>query len=185
MSPERTHGRLSAALDAPPSNARVASGELDAALERLIRRRCDAAHAEGELRARNSAAGALEAACAQLERAREEAAAALARQSVELAVEIAGVLVRREIEAGRHALETIVRESLAASGVGRGACVVHLNPSDATMLAEVRFRAGTTIEADDAIPRGDVHVSTPHGLLVRETAEALRSIHDRLLGALA
>jgi flagellar biosynthesis/type III secretory pathway protein FliH len=49
----------------------------------------------------------------------------------------------------------------------------------------VRFRAGTELEPDDAVARGDVHVETPHGLLVRETSEALRSIHERLLGELS
>jgi flagellar biosynthesis/type III secretory pathway protein FliH len=144
-----------------------------------------AARAVGLRGAGLRAAAALDAACARLDQAREEAAASLALHAVQLAVEIAQTLVRAEVSAGRHDLEAIVREALAASGVGRGDCVVHLNPLDAAAVADVRFRAGTRIEADEAVRRGDVQVSTPHGLLVREIPEALRSIHERLLGELS
>jgi hypothetical protein len=37
------------------------------------------------------------------------------------------------------------------------------------------------IEADTEVARGDVHVSTPHGLLVRELSESVASIAERLL----
>ena len=109
----------------------------------------------------------------------------VAEQSGTLAVEIARTLVRKELMAGTHNMESMVREALAASGAGRGPCTVHLNPADLAQLESVRFRAGTELEADDAVARGDVHVETPHGLLVRENTEALRSIHERLLGELS
>ena len=81
-------------------------------------------------------------------------------------------------------MERIVRETLQAAGVGRGTCVVHLNPSDAARLADVVFRAGTTLESDPEVAPGDVHVTTPRGLLVRDVEAAVASIGERLRGDL-
>jgi flagellar biosynthesis/type III secretory pathway protein FliH len=173
------------ALPRPPSDARLFAGSLDDFVAARIAARAAEARAQGERDAAERAARALEAACARLDAAREEAAANLALHAVQLALDVAQTLVRREVAAGRHDLEAMVRESLAVSGVGRGECVVHLNPLDAESVAGVRFRAGTRIEADEAVRRGDVQISTPHGLLVREIPEALRAIHDRLLGELS
>ena len=173
-------------LPAAPSDATLCDAPLDALFDAVLTQRAAAERAagvaEGEGRTLARAAKALDSATESLERAREEAAAALARDAVQLAVEIARILVRSEIAAGCHNLEAMVRDALAASGVGRASCVVHLNPLDAAALASVKFRAGTAIESDDSVARGDVHVSTPHGLLVREIPETLRAIHDRLLG---
>ena len=74
-----------------------------------------------------------------------------------------------------------MRETLSFSGGARGPCTVHLHPADAGALEGVPFRSGTEIEADPSVPRGSVHVTTPHGLLVRDLDEALRSIGERLL----
>ena len=38
------------------------------------------------------------------------------------------------------------------------------------------------LEPDTDVARGDVHVTTPRGLLVRELDEALEAIHENLLG---
>jgi hypothetical protein len=89
-------------------------------------------------------------------------------------------LTRSEIRAGRHDIERIVREALAASGVGRGEALVHVHPSDAARLAEVPFRANTRIEADPALRAGDVHVTCAQGVLVREIDEALGGLRERL-----
>jgi hypothetical protein len=75
-----------------------------------------------------------------------------------------------------------VRETLSASGVERGPCVVHLHPEDAARLSEVRFRSGTRIEADEGVARGDVQVSTPQGLLVRDLEDCLGAIAAGLHG---
>jgi flagellar biosynthesis/type III secretory pathway protein FliH len=139
----------------------------------------------GDQSARTGAAGALEAASERLDEACQRLAPELATSAVELAIEIARSLVRIEVSAGRHALERIVRETLAASSVGRGACTVHLSPADAARLEGVAFRANTRIEADPEIEPGDVHVSSPQGLLVREIDEALASIREKILGELA
>lgn len=177
MSPET----LTLRLESAPTTARVVPGGLDA----LVKRCMAQARAEGERDASQRAAKAFEAAVVKLEASQAEAADALARNAVQLAVEIARTLVRVEIDAGRHGLEKIVRESLAASGVGRGAAQVHLHPADHALVADVRWRSGTVVEADDAVQRGDVHISTPQGLLVREIQDSLRAIHERLLGELA
>ena len=172
---------LKLALTKAPRNVNLCRGGVGALVEKHVAK----ARVEGERAASARAARALELAAARLDAAREEAQAALARNAVALAVEIARTLVRKELMAGTHNIESMVREALAASGAGRGPCTVHLNPADIAQLQDVRFRAGTELEPDEAVARGDVHVETPHGLLVRENAEALRSIHERLLGELS
>ena len=132
----------------------------------------------GEDAAQASSARLFDEACERLAEAREE----LARQAVELALGIAGALLRVELSAGRHDIERIVRETLAQSGVGRGACVVHLHPLDVERLRHVAFRAGTRIEADEDVPVGSVHVTTPKGLLVHEIEACVAAIAERLRG---
>ena len=115
----------------------------------------------------------------------EEAAEALTAQAIELGVGIAATLLRTELDAGRYDLETIVRESLAASGAGRARVRVHVAPADAERLATTPFREGTEVVADPALRRGDVHVETERGLLVREIDETLEAIRTRLTEELA
>lgn len=181
MSPEASR-RI--ALGAQPCAARLAEGDLERALEahvatREARARA-AGRAEGLAAARAGAVGALDAAAARLDRAREAGLDDVVHQSVDLALEIARTLLRCELPAGRYDLEGMVREALSFTGVERGRCVVHLHPEDATRLAGVTFRAGTEIEADAGVARGSVHVTTPQGLLVRDLDEALRAIGERL-----
>lgn len=189
MSPEPSSGAGRAALQrvalhAPPVAAHFHPCGLTQALERLVESReasaREAGRREGRREAQLDSAAALEAAVARLDSARAAAADELSHTAVDLAVEVARALLRVEIPAGRYDLEGMVRESLSFSSVERGRCVVHLNPADAASLQEVRFRAGTEIEADAGVPRGSVHVTTPQGLLVRDLDEALRSIAERL-----
>jgi hypothetical protein len=63
--------------------------------------------------------------------------------------------------------------------------VVHLNPDDLARLEGVRFRAGTRLEADSGVRRGDVHVESALGLLVREIDALLASVGERIAGDLA
>jgi len=173
------------ALHAGPTSASIVEGELEAWLERRSAAAREAGIAEGEARARERAAKALDAACVRLEAASQHAAEEMAHCAVQLVLEIAREVLRSELDAGRYDLERIVRDTLSFANVGRGNCVVHLNPADAAALADIRFRAGTTVEADADVARGDVHVTTPRGLLVREIDEALRAIGERLQGDLA
>lgn len=157
---------------------------LDVAVEGLR----DEAHAEGVAHgveiAQQNAAKAIEDAALRLDAYREEAAAALAETSVELAIEIARHLVCAEVESGRHDVTRIVRETLQASAVGRGSCVVHVHPDDAKDLANTPFRSGTRVEPDIGVKRGDVHVDTPNGLFVRDLDDALAAIAERILESL-
>ena len=138
------------------------------------------ARAEGERHGRAGAAQALERAAERVRASEDEARAALARTAAELALEIARTLLRTEIAGGRYDLEAIVRETLREAAVGRSPCVVHLNPADHARLSEVSFRSGTRLEPDQGVPRGDVHVETSLGLLVRDIDGALETIGKRL-----
>ncbi len=167
-------------LTAEPMQVRVFEGNLDLATERWLSAVEAQAFERGERQGREQAlaqaAGALEQAAVQLGAAQELACASLAKTAVELAVGVTRILLRREVSSGAYEMERIVRESLALSGVGRGACVVHVHPDDARTLSSVPLRAGTAIEADPHVSRGCVQVSTPHGLLVRDHDAALSSI---------
>lgn len=141
--------------------------------------------ADGKRAAVDSGVSALEAALERIEAAGERAQEELARQSVELAVEIARSLLQVRIEAGEFDLERIVRGALADAEVGRGSVVVHLHPDDHALLEEPLFRTGTALSVDPNLSRGDVHLSTPRGLLVRELEAALTSIREQLQEELA
>lgn len=171
-------------LASVPSGAALRSGSLDAWFERELERARSTAHAAGlaagRAQALNEAAGALAAAAQRLDAQREEARAELSSVAIELGLAVAAQLTLSECTAGRHAVERIVRETLAFSGVGRGTCAVHLNPLDAEALAGVSFRAGTSVVPDAGVERGCVQLATPQGLLVRDPAEALTEIAQKL-----
>ncbi len=138
------------------------------------------ARAEGDRAGRAGAAAVLERAVAALGASEEAARADLARGALELALEITRTLLRSELKHGNYDLERIVRETLGEAAVGRSPCVVHLNPADHARLAEVSFRSGTRLEPDPGVARGDVHVETALGLLVRDLDGALEAIAKRL-----
>lgn len=176
MSSERYRVRL----DALPTAARLLANGSEAVLaERLARARAEG-HAAGQVAGRQQGAEVLDAAVERLTALEHEAHAALARTSVEVAMEIARTILRREIGAGNYDMEKIVRETLAEAATGRAPCRVHVNPIDHAALASTRFRSGTEIAPDSGVPRGDVHVETTLGLLVRDIDTALRSIRRRL-----
>lgn len=164
--------------------ARIAEGsesELRARWDsETSRRSFEAGRLAGRQEALQGVAPLLERALADLETQREQATARLAQDAATLAVEIAREITRSEIRAGRHDIERIVREALAASGVGRGEAQVHVHPTDAARLAEVPFRANTTVEADPSLRVGDVHVTCARGVLVREIDDALNTLRERL-----
>lgn len=135
--------------------------------------------AEGGARALGDALRRVDSAAEELRVARERTDRAVIEDATKLALAIAREIVRTEIDAGRYDLERIVREALAASGAGRAACVVHLNPIDVERLAGVPFRAATRIESDPEVAPGDVHVSTQRGTLVRDVDAALATLAER------
>lgn len=169
-----SHERLT--LDTPLASAvLLAQGEEQTRAVRVAR-----AHAEGERAGRAGAAATLERAVEALRASEESLRAELARGALELALEITRTLLRSELTRGNYDLERIVRETLAEAATGRSPCVVHLNPADHARLAEVSFRSGTRLEPDPGVSRGDVHVETALGLLVRDLDGALESIGKRL-----
>lgn len=169
-------------LDRTPTAARLLATGAEAVLaERLARARAEG-YAQGLEQGRRGCAEILDAAVERLSALEAEQHEALTRTAVEVAVEIAQVLLRREIGAGNYDMEKIVRSTLAEAATGRAPCRVHVNPIDHATLSSVRFRSGTEIAADGGVPRGDVHVETQVGLLVRDTEMALRTIRQRLQG---
>ena len=172
-----------------PRGARLVAGGLDALGQNLEEERFQAALAHerraAHEEATRTAARALEAAAEALDAAREQAVAALSGDAVSLAVEIARQILKVEITASNYDLEQMVRSTLAASGVKRGRCVVHVNAEDAEMLEGVVFREEPILQPDADVARGAVHVETPRGLLVREPAAALEEIREQLLEDLA
>jgi flagellar biosynthesis/type III secretory pathway protein FliH len=172
--------KLELTLSAAPTDVRVVSPrEVSVALEAEQRGHARGL-AEGEARALASAVRRLDETVAALVQAREESDRAVAEDSVKLATVIARELVRREVDAGRHDIERVVREALQVSGAGRAECVVHLHAEDMKRLTGVAFRSATRLEADPEIARGDVHVSTPRGVVVRDLDAALAAVADRL-----
>jgi flagellar biosynthesis/type III secretory pathway protein FliH len=182
LSTERTG--LELGLERAPSLARLFPGseaDLRAQWENAsLEQAFESGRRQGEEATRAALGATLDAALAQIEGLRETAVARLAEDAARLAVEIARELVRCETRAQRHDVERIVRETLSAASAGRGACVVHLHPKDAARLERVHFRARTQIEPDPAVAEGDVHVTTPQGLLVRDLEHALDTIGERL-----
>jgi len=177
LSPER----VALQLPGPLAGVRVlASGA--AAVDAL---RLEHARAEGERQGRADAGAALDAAVARLEIFEQQARADLATTAVELGVEIARALLRGEIQHDRHDIERIVRATLAEAATGRAPCVVHLHPSDHARLASTKFRSGTRLEPDVGVARGDVHVETSLGVLVRDVDGALDAVARRLKEDLA
>lgn len=168
-------------LDAPVAEARLLALGSAAVDELLLAH----ARAEGERRGLEAAGACLDSAVVRLAVFEEESRAALARTAAELALEIARTLLRTELARGNYDLERIVRETLSEASVGRSACVVHLHPADHARLADVRFRSGTRLEPDEGVARGDVHVETPLGLLVRDLDGTIEAIGKRLQEELA
>lgn len=175
-------------LPSAPRRAAIGSRSLDEVSRACLDARCERARQAGREEALLELSGgvghALEAAAVRLDEARERAEAELAVFAVELSVEIAGMLTRKAVDAGQYDIERIVREALAASGIGRGACVIHLAPGDIEHLDKATFRAETQFAADPHLNPGDVHVTTPRGLLVRELDACLASIREALFESL-
>lgn len=172
--------RLELNLPAAPIAVRVVDASESAACAEAEKRGLTRGLAEGEARALMGAVHRLDEAAVQLLRAREESDRAVAEDSAKLALVIAREIVRKEIDAGHYDIERIVREALHVSGAGRAECVVHLHAEDLKRLSGVAFRSATRLEADPEVSRGDVHVSTPRGVVVRDLDAALASVMERL-----
>ncbi|MDP6370395.1 MAG: FliH/SctL family protein [Planctomycetota bacterium] len=161
------------------STVSLADCGLAAQDERLAAAR-EAGRLAGIEEAHGASASLIHTACDQLQAAQAQSIGQLSSDSVSLALEIVRQLVRVQLDEQRHDLEAMVRETLAQSQVGRGACLVNVSKADAALLAEVPFRAATRIEVDPDMCSGDVHVTTPDGTLVREIEPLLENLAQRL-----
>ena len=175
-------------FDSAPTGATVVPGDSQEGLTRIVEQLLVAEHQrgkeQGHAEANATAALALESAGERFDQLTKDARGQVSETAVTLALEIARRLLRVEVEAGRYDLEKVVREALEESGTGRRNCTVHLNPKDAERLSEVAFRNGTELEADISVPIGNVHITTPDGLLVRDLDRAIEAIGERIFGEL-
>ncbi|MDF1799702.1 MAG: FliH/SctL family protein [Planctomycetota bacterium] len=169
-------------LPTPPTGIRLVERDLSGWFQDQVADQCAAARAEGYAEAMAGAAGALEEAAARIDVEREEAVNAISGFATRFACEVAKHLLRISIQDQAHDIESMVRATLAEAGVGRGKCVVHLNPQDAATLAAVKFRSGTEVESDPSVPHGSVQITTPRGLLVRDVEDCIRHAADRIYG---
>jgi len=166
---------------APLIDVRVQPAGLNGAIDQIIAK----ARVDGVKSGLNEVAGVLDRAVKNLEEHTSEAEESIGRAAIELGLEIARHLLKTEIEAERHDIERIVRDTLHEARVGRDACVVHLNPADYRRLDGVAFRNGTKLQADDGVAPGDVQVESALGCIVREIDTAVESIGERLRGEMS
>jgi len=170
--------RNSAQVHVPtlPVGVRIVEGSLAEhdARERSVRQ-------EAAIEAAENAAKLLDAASASLEETRREALDSVAETAVQLALGVVQELLRVELTSGNYDIAAITRETLAATSNAPGLTEIHVNPHDANHLAKMSFRSGTTVESDPSVRRGDVHVKTDQGLLVREIDACVRTIRERIL----
>jgi flagellar assembly protein FliH len=172
--------KLTIEIPGAPERVRVVDAAESAACAEAEKRGHARGVAEGEARAMSGAVLRLDDAAVELVRAREHTDRAVAEDAAKLALLIAREIVRREIDERRYDIERIVRDALQASGAGRAECVVHLHADDVKRLEGIAFRSATRLEADPEISRGDVHVSTPRGVVVRDLDAALAAVAERL-----
>jgi flagellar biosynthesis/type III secretory pathway protein FliH len=166
-------------LESPTSAHLLPSNLQQYALQRRTQRE-DQLRSEGFASANQSAANVLETASDSLDAARGELQGSLVETAVQLALEIAGSLVRKELAAGNYDIASIVRSVLASTTCSSKKMVLRVNPEDADALADVRFRSGTEVQADPTVRRGDIQLETDQGLLVRNIDECLVSIRENL-----
>lgn len=172
-------------LTRQPSAARVVPGTL-AGYERDQRDQREAAlfasaRAEGLAEAQATSAQALQVAADALDAARAGLADSVAETAAALAVQMLQELLRVELVAQNYDIVEIVRSTIREAGNTPGAMIIHVHPEDAAALSDTPLRTGTQVQADPTIRRGDVHLETPQGLLVRELDECVASIRERIL----
>lgn len=187
-------GRLSVQLHAPLRACRVSDSSLEE-LTQDLKEKLEASAPNGEAQAGGSSPdgeaaaqleslmGSLSDRAQELEAAHQKLEAELPTFAVELAVGIARELLRIDIGSRNYDVEATVRHALSVASAGRSSCTIHLHPDDLQNCDPSRFRSNTKFEADPDIGRGDVHVTTPQGLLVHDIDAALTRVREELLEA--
>lgn len=170
MSPERL------LLPRKPIGIRLLPGDLNTYIERQV----DQAFERGRDDALANSCHLIEQAAQRINAARDEALQEIPAFATRFAEEVARQLLRIELSQGSHEIETMVRATLAESGVGRAECTVHVHPDDMQRLTNTVFRRGTKIEADPGVALGSVQVTTPQGLLVRDLDLCIKHAAERI-----
>lgn len=170
MSPERL------LLPRKPIGIRLLPGDLNTYIERQV----DQAFERGRDDALANSCHLIEQAAQRINAARDEALQEIPAFATRFAEEVARQLLRIELSQGSHEIETMVRATLAESGVGRAECTVHVHPDDMQRLTSTVFRRGTKIEADPGVALGSVQVTTPQGLLVRDLDLCIKHAAERI-----
>lgn len=170
-------------LHAAPAGARLVPGSLEelATARRLERE--EILRAEGFARATSGAVQVLDQAAASFEEQLEAMRGEVAELAATIAMEVAQELLRCELREGNYDIEAIVRSVLAQTGPG-GNKTLRVHPEDAAALEGASFRTGTTVVADPAVRRADVHLETDQGVLVRDIDSCVATIRENLLEAL-
>jgi flagellar assembly protein FliH len=151
----------------------------------------DLARAEAERQALASALTALRSAAARLGAREAQLLGEMRRAAVELAVAVAGRLLRDRALAGQLSIEATVREAVdrlpSRATRDRPVCV-HLHPDD---LAAVRARAageelaGLELRADPALARGSCLAEAGEVSVLAELEAQLAELRRYLLEAVA
>jgi flagellar biosynthesis/type III secretory pathway protein FliH len=182
LSSRASKPRVATAL--APVDVRILDSSLDEFGGELRARREQVLRDEGQAQAIAGALTLFEEAQASLEEYRKSLLDSLAETAATLAVEMAQVVLCKELAEGQYDLATIVRETLAAAGSSMGPMTIHVHPDDAETLKDVRFRSGTTVHADPSLRRGNVQVETDGGLLVRDVDDCVAAMGENLREAL-
>jgi flagellar biosynthesis/type III secretory pathway protein FliH len=122
----------------------------------------------------------------QLHTRQHQLVAQMQKATVELALAVAGWLVRKKIEVGEYPLETVIREALQRLGPARPAAIC-LHPDDLRLLekrvAQPLFAAQEDVKAvaDPTMKRGDCQVRAGDIEVLSQIDEHLAGIRDSLL----
>ncbi|MFT7670488.1 MAG: flagellar biosynthesis/type III secretory pathway protein FliH [Planctomycetota bacterium] len=156
-----------------PGDVRILLGSIDELDATLRSQRDDRMRAEGFAQATQNA-------LVKFDESRLTMLDELADCAAKLASEVAEVLLYKEIGEGNYDIVAIVRDTLASSFNAQGIATIHVNPVDQVALESTSFRSGTTIQADPGVRRGNVHIDTNHGLLVRDMDDCLEAVRLKL-----
>lgn len=124
----------------------------------------------------------------ELESRRKASLTELQRVAIELAVAVAGHILRKEVAAGEYPLETLVREAIDRLN-GQQMATVHVHPEDLRVLearGDVVAKFSNTVRwiSDQTLSRGACLVESGDLGLTTNWSQHLEDIHRGLLEGL-
>ncbi len=124
----------------------------------------------------------------ELESRRKASLIELQRVAIELAVAVAGHILRKEVAAGEYPLETLIREAIDRLN-GQQMATVHVHPEDLSLLqsrGDVAAKFSNTVRwiSDRTLPRGACLVESGDLGLTTNWSQHLEDIHRGLLEGL-